>query len=344
MPPSPSAPLLGIDGCRAGWLVALQCPGTPLTFQLLPDLRPLLTLGPRAVAIDMPIGLHSGPRASSRLADQSLRRLLGPRRASVFIPPTRSMLSARRYEPSRLPGLSIQAFHLIPKIAELDALLSAAPQLPIHEAHPELAFAQLAGAPLTHPKRTAEGRAERLRLLSRQERTKLPGLRIALASARRSFRRADVALDDLHDAAVLLLVAQAIAAGTASRWPATPERDARGLPMVIHGLPRAALAAPDPRHERLLASIDDIPRGRVATYGQLAELAGLPGRARLVARLLSQLPVATKLPWWRVVAAPGRVAPRAPEAMAEQARRLRREGIAVSPTGRVSLGQHRWLP
>ena len=53
--------------------------------------------------------------------------------------------------------------------------------------------------------------------------------------------------------------------------------------------------------------VASIPEGRVATYGQVAEMAGQPGRARWVGRLLSELPEATTLPWHRVVNARGNI-------------------------------------
>jgi methylated-DNA-protein-cysteine methyltransferase-like protein len=70
--------------------------------------------------------------------------------------------------------------------------------------------------------------------------------------------------------------------------------------------------------------------GDVVTYGEVAEEAGFPGAARAVGTLLKH---SDGLPWWRVVAAGGRLASAQP---AEQARRLREEGVAVTPDHRVS--------
>jgi methylated-DNA-protein-cysteine methyltransferase-like protein len=55
--------------------------------------------------------------------------------------------------------------------------------------------------------------------------------------------------------------------------------------------------------ERILATVDSIPRGCVATYGQVAREAGLTGRARLVGRSLRGLGPRSKIPWWRVLGA-----------------------------------------
>ncbi|TKR32765.1 MGMT family protein [Luteimonas gilva] len=81
--------------------------------------------------------------------------------------------------------------------------------------------------------------------------------------------------------------------------------------------------------KRILAAIRAIPRGQVAGYGEVARRAGLPGRARLVARLLSEN-ADPKLPWHRVLRSDGRIAfPEGSKGHAEQTRRLRAEGVWV---------------
>lgn len=87
--------------------------------------------------------------------------------------------------------------------------------------------------------------------------------------------------------------------------------------------------------DRILAAIRAIPRGETAAYGVVAQRAGLPGRARMVARLLSQNDDPT-LPWHRVLRADGRSAfpPDTPHHQ-EQLKRLRREGVRVDDHGRV---------
>ena len=84
----------------------------------------------------------------------------------------------------------------------------------------------------------------------------------------------------------------------------------------------------------ILTAIRAIPRGQVAGYGEIARRAGLPGRARLVARLLSQNED-RKLPWHRVLRSDGRIAfPDGSEGFREQTERLRTEGVVVE-NGRV---------
>ena len=86
--------------------------------------------------------------------------------------------------------------------------------------------------------------------------------------------------------------------------------------------------------QRILAAIRAIPKGEVAGYGEIARRAGLPGRARLVARLLSQNED-RKLPWHRVLRSDGRIAlPEGSKGYREQCQRLRAEGLRVEG-GRV---------
>jgi len=109
---------------------------------------------------------------------------------------------------------------------------------------------------------------------------------------------------------------------------------------------RAAPAAspPDLRAVRILATVDSVPAGRVATYAQIAAEAGLPRRARLVGKVLSALPAASGLPWHRIVNAAGRISPRPGRSVERQRRRLRREGIPVDARDRVDLARFRWEP
>jgi methylated-DNA-protein-cysteine methyltransferase related protein len=82
--------------------------------------------------------------------------------------------------------------------------------------------------------------------------------------------------------------------------------------------------------EAIWRTVRKIPRGHVATYGTVARLAGLPGRARLVGHALSVAPARLRLPWHRVVAAGERITfPKNSREHAEQSRRLRAEGIKV---------------
>ena len=91
------------------------------------------------------------------------------------------------------------------------------------------------------------------------------------------------------------------------------------------------------------AIVAQIPRGRVASYGQIADLAGLPGRARQVGYALAALPEATPIPWHRVVNVRGEISPRARTGSeGAQRRLLEREGVAFDATGRIPMDRFRW--
>ena len=228
----------GVDGCRSGWVVAVLDRSPPpgprsgpahLTVTVVERLDGVVGQvdggGLAAVAVDMPIGL---PDAEPRACDLAARRRLGPRRSSVFPAPARAVLGAATYAEalarSRAAcgrGLSRQAFNLLPKLAALDAVVRPALQDAVVEAHPELAFARLAGHPAAHPKRTAPGRAERLALLRAAGLGDLSGLRLP-----------GTAPDDVLDAAVLVLTAARVRDGRAERL-GDGARDGRGLRMEV---------------------------------------------------------------------------------------------------------------
>ncbi len=99
-------------------------------------------------------------------------------------------------------------------------------------------------------------------------------------------------------------------------------------------------------YDLIYAVVRRIPKGRVATYGQVAALAGKPGQARLVGYALSALPARSGVPWQRVVNARGRVSLRSDGSGhdAIQGVLLRREGVRFDATGALSLAAYRWRP
>ena len=104
-------------------------------------------------------------------------------------------------------------------------------------------------------------------------------------------------------------------------------------------------AATRQRAARILAIVRRIPRGRVATYGQIAALAGLPRHARLVGRVLSEL-ADERVPWQRVVNARGQISERTDPGYEQDVQRalLEDEGIEVRDGGRIDLGRFGWQP
>ena len=98
-------------------------------------------------------------------------------------------------------------------------------------------------------------------------------------------------------------------------------------------------------YARIYAVVRRIPRGRVATYGQVAELAGLAGRARQVGYALHALPDTSAVPWHRVINAAGAVSRRAsPGGELTQRQLLECEGVRFDARGRVRLAAVRWHP
>jgi predicted RNase H-like nuclease len=123
----------------------------------------------REVAVDIPIGL---PETGPRPADIEARRLVGPRRNSVFPAPARAVLGATSYAEACArsrqasgKAISKQLFNILGKIAEVDALMTPVRQERLVEMFPEWSLAVLAGAPMAHAKSTAAGRAERAAVL-----------------------------------------------------------------------------------------------------------------------------------------------------------------------------------
>jgi methylated-DNA-protein-cysteine methyltransferase-like protein len=98
-------------------------------------------------------------------------------------------------------------------------------------------------------------------------------------------------------------------------------------------------------YERIYAVVASIPRGRVANYGQVAELAGLRGAARQVGYALASLKGDTDLPWHRVVNAAGGISVRAQAgARPLQQVMLESEGVEFDKAGRVDMDRYRWRP
>ncbi len=98
------------------------------------------------------------------------------------------------------------------------------------------------------------------------------------------------------------------------------------------------------RNRRIYGVIEDIPEGCVASYGQIAELAGVPRGARQVAYALRCLPKDHELPWFRIITASGKLAfPPDSRSFRTQRDRLRDEGVRVE-NGKVNMREFRWTP
>lgn len=97
-------------------------------------------------------------------------------------------------------------------------------------------------------------------------------------------------------------------------------------------------------YETIYQVIRKIPRGRVATYGQVPKLTGMAGHARQVGYALHVLPAKSNVPWYRVINAKGQISLRSTGESIEQRALLEKEGIVFDSDNRVSLKRYGWLP
>lgn len=224
--------VVGADVCPAGWVgVVLRNGGVRAVVHA--EIAGLAAMaaedGPLdAMAVDIPIGLaDSGPRQADVLA----RKAAGPRWASVFMTPVRDALLANTYaEALKISreltgrGISSQAYRLRAKILQVDRWRTEMLAYPVVEAHPELSFAAMAGAPLPDSKATWAGAVARCQLLM-AERIGLDS-DLGLSGLR-------VGIDDLLDAAAVAWTARRVADGRARRLPPEPERFSDGLDCAV---------------------------------------------------------------------------------------------------------------
>lgn len=228
----------GVDGCRGGWLVARldtrkQSFEPSVVLKMFYAVLALTDPAPDVIALDLPIGLPDVWMPGGRPCDRAARTRLGrPRASSVFSPPIRRFLTATCFD--QVSGLSRQAFGILPKITEVDRIMTVKVQSRVHEAHPELAFWRLRNeAAARYNKKTVEGREERLTALaSAGHPAFLRAIEDFRSGSTRIFRR-EAASDDLLDAYALTWTALRIVEGRACRLPDPPPIDAKGLRMEI---------------------------------------------------------------------------------------------------------------
>lgn len=234
--------IAGVDGCRAGWVAVTAedfAPKARPTYVVVPTFADVLeaTSACEAVAVDMPIGLSAGPdmRECDRLAKAALP---GSAKSRVFAAPPRAALHEPDYPAfsatvKRITGKgpSKQLWNIMPKIREVDALMTAELQRRVVEAHPELAWARQAGEALPS-KHAFEGLRRRIAALP----FALPEPAVDAAQ----WKAVELKMDDVLDACICLSSA-AFVAGCADlsayverRLPLTfPQLDAKGLRMEI---------------------------------------------------------------------------------------------------------------
>jgi predicted RNase H-like nuclease len=217
--------VLGVDGCKAGWIGIVLAEGTPVAPPRAYCAARIGDLvaeagqdGPlAAIGIDIPIGLAGAGR---READLLARKAAGPRWPSVFMTPVRAALEQDDYAAAASvsrqltgDGISRQAFALREKILQVDHWVRETGRHAV-EVHPEVSFAELAGAYLRTRKATWAGMTERRRLLAGAGIDVPDDLGPAGELA---------AVDDVLDAAVVAWTASRVARGLARSLPDPPE-------------------------------------------------------------------------------------------------------------------------
>lgn len=233
--------LAGADGFRDGWFVVLWRPSTgEVRRRTVGNVRALLDLpeAPDVLGLDMIVGLPDEAASGGRACDREARKLLGhPRSSSVFSPPAYVALQAtsqreasainRATHPDER-GVSIQTFHLFPKMRDVAAHVTPAHQTWVREVHPELAFYAMNGdAPVPARKHDAAGKRQREDLLARN------GFPDA-ADVLERMVGGPLTADDVLDAHAVCWTARRIREGTAQRLPEDDvPRNERGLRMEI---------------------------------------------------------------------------------------------------------------
>jgi predicted RNase H-like nuclease len=235
--------LAGVDGCRAGWVVAFMRSTGEARVEVVPRFADVLAApeAPGIVAVDIPIGLPERAGYGGRAAENAVRPRLGARQSSVFSVPSRAALATADYaeacrialatsQPPR--KVSKQLFMLAPKIREVDACLrgDASAAARVFEVHPELAFWRLNDDnALAEPKKV-KGRCYEPGLALRRRLLIADGFPAAVVE---SAPPRGAGADDLLDALACAAIARRILARRARPFPDPPERDPFGLSMAI---------------------------------------------------------------------------------------------------------------
>jgi predicted RNase H-like nuclease len=236
--------LAGVDGCRAGWLVALtDGEANAVRLRVVARFAEVLTLpeNPAVIAVDIPIGLPERVGRGGRAAESAVRPLLGARQSSLFPVPARAALAKDDYREACAIALSTsdpprkisrQLFMLAAKIREVDACLRSGPAAVarVYEVHPELAFWRLNGNQALHEPKKVKGSCHEPGLALRRRLLAADGMPLAAVNG---VAPAGAAPDDVLDALACATIARRIHAGEARPFPDPPERDAFGLPMAI---------------------------------------------------------------------------------------------------------------
>jgi predicted RNase H-like nuclease len=242
--------VVGVDGCRGGWLACSLGTNGTTECRIFEDMASLWAAHRQAalILVDIPIGLPEA--ANDRACDKEARKVLGPRRASVFPVPCRAAVYAPDYDSAinmneRITGKRIfrATWNLIPRMRQVDEILQADSQARgiIREAHPEVLFWGLnQRRPLAFYKKDAEGELERLEVLQRV----YCRAKAIFYELKENLPRNSAAPDDLLDALAAAVTGR-LGGANLKTLPDKPECDAHGLPMeMVYYVPLQILFPP----------------------------------------------------------------------------------------------------
>jgi threonine dehydratase len=222
--------VIGLDGCKLGWIGARWSgPGhQPDAIFLFALAEAEATSFPEIAvfAIDIPLGLSETADAGGRDCDRQARKFIGIRGSSVFPTPAKSSLSAKTYEDACIfnknsspdaRSISKQTHALFPKLREANAAVDDSIWLQerLIEIHPEVSFCALATTPLNHSKKKPAGADERRNLLDQA------GF-VNLLAFEKEAKKFHASTDDALDACVAAWSAWRHAHGKAKCFPNAP--------------------------------------------------------------------------------------------------------------------------
>jgi predicted RNase H-like nuclease len=225
--------VVGVDGCRGGWVVCTLT-DCGVSFEVVGSFGDIGSDG-ALCCVDMPVGLCDG---GGRGVDAAAKGVLGRWHSRVFQTPARAVFDAADYRVANAVsrevsgrGLSKQAWHIMPKVREVDGVLrgDGVIRSVVRECHPEICFWGLSGAVIVENKKTDEGAAARLGVLGGF----VEDVEGVVAGVLARWPRKVLARDDVIDALVCAVTAAGVWDGSLRTLPEQPERDAYGLAMEM---------------------------------------------------------------------------------------------------------------
>jgi predicted RNase H-like nuclease len=219
--------IAGVDGSKDGWVIVSETHESQTRIEVASNFSQIFDAEYDLLVVDVPIGLL---QTGTRFADRESRRLLKARACCVFTAPLHPTLLCADYIAAsecrlRIEGKAVtkQAWAIMPKIIEVNRLLTPESQSRVREGHPEVSFAYLNdGNALALSKHSREGRQKRVALLTKH-----------FSGVASDVQKRPRFAEDLVDAYAMLWTARRIRDGRAVALPKAAPRDISGLLMQI---------------------------------------------------------------------------------------------------------------